>query len=468
MPPRHALIREIKPLLPTEALRAFEGLSDIAFLDSGSMCSDLARWSIVAADPFARFDIKDGIAFWQGQKIEGDPLEIMREKFSIFSLTRGEERPPLLSGAIGFIAYEMGKNFETIPSMPSSKPGELELSFGFYDVVYAYDLTTDKAYLISTGFPELNEKHRLARAETRLSFFQERLTRAPRALKHNAAIKTWKSNFSKESYEQAVRDVIEAILRGDIFQANLSQCFKAKRPHDFDPLAFYLHLRETSPAPFGAFLECGDHIYASNSPERFLKLDDQGLIEARPIKGTAPRSKNDAEDRAYAHALLRSEKDRAENTMIVDLLRNDLSRIARTGSVRVPTLCGLETYANVHHLVSIVEATLKPEKDLFDVIRATFPGGSITGAPKIKAMEIIAREEKIPRGAYCGSIGYLSFDGRMDLSIAIRTATITNDEIMVSAGGGITLLSEPEAEYRETLIKAERLFKAFGREGFAQ
>ena len=154
--------------------------------------------------------------------------------------------------------------------------------------------------------------------------------------------------------------------------------------------------------------------------------------------------------------------------MIVDLLRNDLSRVAQSGSVRVPTLCGLETYANVHHLVSIVEATLKSDKDMFDVIRATFPGGSITGAPKIKAMEIIAREEKIPRGAYCGSIGYLSFDGRMDLSIAIRTATITNDEIMVSAGGGITLLSEPEAEYRETLIKAERLFKAFGREGFAQ
>jgi para-aminobenzoate synthetase component 1 len=464
MSPRHALIREIAPLQPEQALRAFEGLRDIAFLDSGSSPSELAHWSFLAAEPFARFDVKDGEAFWQGQKIQGDALDVLRDKFSVFSLNRTHETIPLLTGAIGFISYEMGKAFETIPAMPPSKLGELDLSFGFYDVVFAHDLVNDKSYLIASGFPELDETRRLARAEERLNFFEHRLTQSTRETKHNSPIKDWNSNFSKDTYKQAVSDVIEAILRGDIFQANLSQCFHAARPHDFDPLSFYLQLRHMSPAPFGAYLDYGDYVYASNSPERFLKIEDARRVEARPIKGTAPRSKNKDEDRAFAHALLRSEKDRAENTMIVDLLRNDLSRVAQSGSVRVPTLCGLETYANVHHLVSIVEASLKPDKDMIDVIRATFPGGSITGAPKIKAMEIIATLEKTPRGVYCGSIGYLSFDGRMDLNIAIRTATISPHEIMFSAGGGITLLSEPEAEYRETLVKAERLFKAFGSE----
>ena len=462
---RHALIREIAPLDPEIALQALASLPDIAFLDSGSSPSDLARWSFVAADPFARFDISNGQALWQGEKIDGDALDVLREKFSEFSIDRANDSIPFLTGAIGFISYEMGKTFETIPEMPNSKPNDLDLSFGFYDVVLAHDLKDHKSYLISSGFPALDEQRRLARAEERLHVFQERLAQAPRKTIPNDPITNWTSNFTKESYEQAVKDIIEAILRGDIFQANLSQCFHAKRPKNFDPLTFYLQLRARSPAPFGAYLVCGDHIYASNSPERFLKLEGHGKVEARPIKGTAPRSENKDEDRALAHALLLSEKDRAENTMIVDLLRNDLSRVAKTGSVRVPTLCGLETYANVHHLVSIVEATLKPEHDLFELIRATFPGGSITGAPKIKAMEIIARQEKTPRGVYCGSIGYLSFDGRLDLNIAIRTASISPDEISFSAGGGVTLLSEPEAEYRETLIKAERLFNAFGNQG---
>ncbi len=461
MPSRYPLIREIAPIEPTLALRAFEGLPYLAFLDSGSKASDLARWSFVAADPFARFDIKNDQAFWQGDRLEGEPFALFKERFQLFTLDALKDGPPLASGAIGFISYEFGSAFESIPAMPKSYLGEADLSFGFYDVVYAYDALTTKAYLISSGFPETDESRRLKRAEERLDTFQARLKTAPRARAKNPPIINWQSNFTKETYEAAVSEVIEAILRGDIFQANLAQCFTASRPSHYDPLAFYIALREGSPAPFGAYVE-GDNIaYASNSPERYVKLEHHGMIETRPIKGTARRSANPAEDRALAHALLQSEKDRAENTMIVDLLRNDLSRVAKTGSVRVPTLCGLETYANVHHLVSVVEATLKPDKDLFDLIRATFPGGSITGAPKIKAMDIIAEQEKTPRGVYCGAMGYISFDGTMDLNIAIRTATFTADHIRFSAGGGITALSEPEAEYRETLVKAERLFKAF-------
>lgn len=461
MTPRQPLMREIAPIAPTEALRAFEELGSLAFLDSGSNPSELARWSFVAADPFARFEIRKGQAFWQEEPIAGDAFSIFKNKFSHFTLEPLKNGPPLTSGAIGFFAYELGNHFESIPSMPKSRESEAELSFGFYDVVYAYDALTKKSYLVSSGFPELDESRRLIRAEERLNLFEEKLKQQPRALKNNPPVKDWRSNFTKDAYQAAVGEVIEAILRGDIFQANLSQCFTAVRPEAYDPLTFYLALRDISPAPFGAYIESREATYTSNSPERFLKLERNGQIEARPIKGTARRSSDPTEDRALAHALLESEKDRAENTMIVDLLRNDLSRVAKTGSVRVPTLCGLETYANVHHLVSVIEATLKPEYDLFDLIRATFPGGSITGAPKIKAMDIIAEQEKTPRGVYCGAMGYISFDGTMDLNIAIRTATFTQDEIRFSAGGGITALSDPDSEHRETLVKAERLFKAF-------
>ncbi|MEI6573876.1 MAG: aminodeoxychorismate synthase component I [Alphaproteobacteria bacterium] len=464
MTPRQPLMREIAPITPANALRAFEGLPCLAFLDSGSNPSELARWSFVAADPFARFEIRNGQAFWQNEPIAGDALTLFKDKVSGFTLDPLKDGPPLTSGAIGFLAYELGSHFESIPSMPKSRENEAELSFGFYDVVFAHDALTKKSFLISSGFPELDERRRLSRAQERIQLFEDKLNTPPRALKNNPPVKDWHSNFTKDDYETAVSEVIDAILRGDIFQANLSHCFTASRPPYYNPLAFYLALRAVSPAPFGAYIEGETITYASNSPERYVKLEPNGMIEARPIKGTARRSSDPTEDRALAHTLLESEKDRAENIMIVDLLRNDLSRVAKTGSVRVPTLCGLETYANVHHLVSVIEATLKPEHDLFDLIRATFPGGSITGAPKIKAMDVIATQEKTPRGVYCGAMGYISFDGTMDLNIAIRTATFTQDEIRFSAGGGITALSDPESEYRETLVKAERLFKAFRHE----
>ena len=461
MTPRQPLMREIAPIAPTDALRALKGLPYLAFLDSGSNTSELARWSFIAADPFARFEIRNGQAIWEGETLEGDAFTLFKDKVSGYTLEPLKDGPPLTSGAIGFLAYELGSHFESIPSMPKSRENEAELAFGFYDVVFAHDALTKKSFLISSGFPELDERRRLNRAEERIKLFEDKLTTPPRALKNNPPVKDWHSNFTKANFETAISEVIEAILRGDIFQANLSHCFTAKRPEAYDPLAFYLALRDLSPAPFGAYIESRNATYTSNSPERFLKLERNGQIEARPIKGTARRSSDATEDRALAHALLESEKDRAENTMIVDLLRNDLSRVAKTGSVRVPILCGLETYANVHHLVSVIEATLKPERDLFDLIRATFPGGSITGAPKIKAMDIIATQEKTPRGVYCGAMGYICFDGTMDFNIAIRTATFTKDEIRFSAGGGITALSDPESEYHETLVKAERLFKAF-------
>jgi para-aminobenzoate synthetase component 1 len=231
-------------------------------------------------------------------------------------------------------------------------------------------------------------------------------------------------------------------------------------PADFDPLAFYLALRRSNPATFSAFLDYGDIQIASSSPERLLSVEGTH-VEARPIKGTRRRDADPSRDARLIAELTASRKDRAENVMIVDLLRNDLSRVSKPGSVTVPTLCGLETYANVHHLVSVVTSELREDATLGELIGAAFPGGSITGAPKIRAMEIIAELEEAPRGVYCGAIGYLGFNGRSDLNIAIRTAQFANGTARVQGGGGITARSNPAAEYEESLTKIKRIMEAF-------
>jgi para-aminobenzoate synthetase component 1 len=267
------------------------------------------------------------------------------------------------------------------------------------------------------------------------------------------------SNFSRSDYEAMVRRVVDYILAGDIFQANLSQRFRAPLPEGMTPFGLYCRLRRLNPAPFAAFLKFDDVEIASASPERFLSLRGN-RVETCPIKGTRPRGCTPTEDRILADELLDSEKDRAENVMIVDLLRNDLSRVCRDGSVEVPRLCGLESFATVHHLVSTVLGELRPGMTAVDLLAACFPGGSITGAPKIRAMEIIAGLEPTRRGPYCGSIGYIGFDGSMDTSIVIRTYAMRNGQVTFQAGGGIVADSEPAAEYAETLAKAQALIAA--------
>jgi para-aminobenzoate synthetase component 1 len=260
-----------------------------------------------------------------------------------------------------------------------------------------------------------------------------------------------------------VRRTVDYIEAGDIYQANITQRFQASLPAGFgreasSRLALYDALRRRNPATFAAFIDLGEAAILSSSPERFLKVA-QKRIETRPIKGTRPRGANAAEDAALARQLLASEKDRAENLMIVDLLRNDLGRVAKLGSVKVPVLFGLESYATVHHLVSVVTAELDEGRSAVDLLRAAFPGGSVTGAPKIRAMEIIAELEPTARGPYCGAIGYLAATGAMDTNIAIRTLLIDGERISFQVGGGIVADSDPEAEYQETLAKARALFE---------
>ena len=267
-----------------------------------------------------------------------------------------------------------------------------------------------------------------------------------------------RSNFTRAAYLDAVARTIEYVYAGDIFQANLSQRLQA--PLREPPLELYARLRRVNPAPFAAYLDFGDVVVASSSPERFLRVHDGPLVEARPIKGTRPRGISPEHDLLLALSLAESDKDRAENVMIVDLLRNDLSRVCRPGSVRVPELFALEHYATVHHLVSTVVGELAPEHDPADLLRAAFPGGSITGAPKVRAMQIIAELEPTQRAVYCGSIGYWSLSGTLDLSIVIRTCLALGRDVYFQVGGGIVADSDPEQEYRETLDKAAGVIAA--------
>ncbi|MBI4030551.1 MAG: aminodeoxychorismate synthase component I, partial [Proteobacteria bacterium] len=270
----------------------------------------------------------------------------------------------------------------------------------------------------------------------------------------------WKSGHTENTYERSVRKVIDYIRAGDIFQVNLSQRFEAHLPDGFSPFGHYKALRRVNPAPFAAYMNFGSMILSSASPERFLQARGR-QVETRPIKGTRPRLPDPAQDKKIRAELSASEKDRAENIMIVDLLRNDLSKACTDESVKTQDLCRLESFARVHHLVSTVTGYLRADKTPLDLLEACFPGGSITGAPKVRAMEIIEELELQRRGPYCGAMGYIGFDGAMDMNIAIRTLVYEGQKVSFNAGGGITADSDPAAEYRETMDKAEGIFRSF-------
>ncbi|MDJ1157970.1 aminodeoxychorismate synthase component I [Chelatococcus sp. SYSU_G07232] len=456
-------IRDLGQLDPMVALRRLAGRPHVVFLDSAMRHEALGRWSFLACDPFAVFSVEGGRPSWNGTALDESPLAALRRLLAKHRAPGNPDLPPFQGGAAGYVGYDLGHRLE--PHLPPPTGGGLgcpEAFLGFYDVVIAWDHVAGRCLLLSTGQPERDPAQRHRRAGDRAEEALARL-RSPEPARRAARTGAldWRSNFTSVSYRSAVERVIAAILDGDIFQANIAQRFSAMLPGGFDPLAFYERLRHVNPAPFGAFLRLDDVTIASSSPERFLACRDR-RVETRPIKGTARRAADPAEDAARAAALMASDKDRAENVMIVDLLRNDLSKVCRPGSIEVPILCGLESYASVHHLVSVVTGTLAEGEDAVSLLGACFPGGSITGAPKIRAMEIIAEIERLPREVYCGAIGYIGFDGSMDTNIAIRTVTMKDGQATFHAGGGVTALSHPQAEYEETLAKAQRLFAAFG------
>ena len=315
-----------------------------------------------------------------------------------------------------------------------------------FDTVIAIDHLQERAWILAP------DRKSLKRMEAML----EQRPKPTGGAVHVALSET----ISRSVHEGRVERTVAYILAGDIFQANITQILQSPVPGSFDGFSAYQQLRAKNPAPFAALLDYDGVTVISSSPERLFRSDGS-KVQARPIKGTRKRDGNPARDAALIAELQASRKDRAENVMIVDLLRNDLSRVSESGSVKVPVLCGLETYANVHHLVSVVEGELGKGQDNVDVFRAVFPGGSITGAPKIRAMEIIAELEAAPRGVYCGAIGYFGFNGSCDFNIAIRTVQVADGIMRVQGGGGITARSEAAAEYDESLVKVARIREAF-------
>ncbi|QND52750.1 aminodeoxychorismate synthase component I [Phyllobacterium sp. 628] len=461
-------IREIPWLEPVEAAERLKPLGGLSFLDSAMRHDQLGRYSYVAADPFGKLVVQDGKASWNDEELDMPPLEALSYYLDLYQLDNQPDLPPFQGGAVGYFSYEFGRLLERLPEPVKQKQGNVpDAIWSFYDVVFAFDHLKQKVWLISSGLPEHAEAERTALSIRRADVIIAELAKVPKTqstILPRIARDAWQSNFGRDAYKQAVAKVVEYILDGDIFQANIAQRFIAEMPQNYSSWSFYKALRRRNAATFAAYLDHGDIVVASSSPERFLSVRGRD-VETRPIKGTVPRSSDPEKDRTLADALLASEKDRAENLMIVDLMRNDLSHVCNPHSVLTPVLCGLESYASVHHLVSVVTGRLGDGKALPDLIKAAFPGGSITGAPKLRAMEIITETEQEARGVYCGSIGFIGFNGNLDTNIAIRTVLFQGGKAVFQAGGGITALSDPSAEYQETLDKAARIFDVFATAG---
>jgi para-aminobenzoate synthetase component 1 len=461
------VVEELGPsVVPHEAFQRLAGLPHAMFLDSALRQPELGRYSFVAADPFDFL-----IAPTDGS----DAISRLAEHLAGCSAVTRPDLPPFQGGAAGLFSYELARSLERIPGTKYDEFDVPALAVGFYDVVLATDHVQSRSWLISQGLPEREPAARRRRAEQRLRDFRRWLSSAAadrsRGTQNESPVDRdalapqfttdWSprltSNFDAASFRAAVARGVQYIRDGDVFQVNLSQ--RLLHPAIEDPVSLYMRLRRRNPATFAAYFDLGNFQVLSASPERFLQVRGRS-VETRPIKGTRPRTNWPEADLFAADDLLQSEKDRAENVMIVDLLRNDLSRVCRPDSIVVSQLCKLEVYEFVQHLVSAVRGELDEGRTAVDLLRAAFPGGSITGAPKIRAMEIIAEIEPTARGPYCGCLGYLGFDGSVDLNILIRTITAGRGWWQMPVGGGIVAQSHPQREYEETWHKAEGLLRA--------
>jgi para-aminobenzoate synthetase component 1 len=496
---RMPLVQDLEPRLePAVAACRAASRPYTLWLDSALRHPEIGRYSFLAVDPFLVLRSRRGRAEILGPEGwrtgEVPPLAELERLLDGFRLPGTSANIPFQGGAAGFFGYELGRQLETLPRTRWREPELPELEIAFYDVVLGWDHLEGRSWLVSTGRPDAGAAAR-RRAGERARSVEAWLRGGDRPrpqLPHDDAPARptrssarddsgpngasgsgpesgppsfpvpgrpdLRSTFSPGAYEEAVERAVEYILAGDVFQVNLSQRFRT--PREAAGFDLYRRLRRRNAAPFAAFMTTASCSLASASPERFLKVTPQGVVETRPIKGTRPRSRHPAHDMYLERELEESGKDRAENLMIVDLLRNDLSRVCRPESVSVPRLFKKESYATVHHLVSVVTGRLEADRGRVDLLRAAFPGGSVTGAPKIRAMEIIAELEPVPRGPYCGSVGYLGFDGSVDTSITIRTLVGVGDELFFHAGGAVVADSDPRREYLETLDKAEGMIRA--------
>jgi para-aminobenzoate synthetase component 1 len=464
------LINEVETTATAESLAGrllrYENTSDgVVLLHSGGDFSR-ARYSLVTANPFmvfrsfgSRCEITRTAPSARHVQF-GNPWQIMDALMSRCELLDELDLPFPLGGCFGYWGFDL-KNF-TEPKLPRRALNDLELpdcQVGFYDSVVIFDHQLGKTFIVSTGL-DADGSRSEHRANERFEFWKEALARSDREdCGANSRIRALElthdhgpvqSNFTRRDFVEAVQRAQEYIRTGDIYQVNLSQRLSAARAGS--GWEFFRRLNTVSPAPFSAFLDCGDFQIASSSPEQFLRLSGPQIV-TRPIKGTRARDADPTRDAQLAYELQTSAKELAELIMITDLLRNDLGKVCDFGSVQVPELARLEKFAQVQHLVSTIEGRLRRGVTHFGALASCFPGGSITGAPKFRAMQIIDEFEPVTRGPYCGCHGYLGFNRESQLSITIRTAICARDKIHFNVGAGIVADSDPELEYEETLAK---------------
>ncbi len=428
----------------------------VALLDSSLPDIRQGRYSYLGLDPFATLTVhgtrgrlvdRAGVI----RHVEGDPFEMLESMLAARTIPARNVppgAPPFLGGGIGYLAYELARHLEQLPTSTIDDLELPELAVGFYDTVVAHDHLKGTTTLVVTTPEGADPTPAIDRA---LAILEQR---REAAAAHRASSVV--ADVDEAVYLEAVRRIKDYIAAGDIYQANLTQRFRARID---DAWAYYRRLRRANPAPFAAFLDYGTFQVASSSPERFLLVSGRD-VETRPIKGTRRRSPDPEADEALQAELRSSVKDIAELSMIVDVERNDLGRICEYGSVEVADHAALESYATVHHLVSTVRGKLRPDIGIVDVLRASFPSGSVTGAPKIRAMEIIDELEPTVRSVYTGAIGYFGFNGEHQLNVAIRTVIHAGGTAYVQVGGGVVADSEAAAEYEETMHKGKAMFQA--------
>ncbi len=435
------------------------------FLDSARTHPVTGRYSFIGIDPFLIFrakgtsieiESKNGI-----EKFKGNPFVVLKGILDDYRVSSTEGLPNFIGGAVGYIGYECLHFFEDVPRRALDDLLLPDIFFIFVDVVIAFDHIENKIKIIAivpiakeTGKSYGEAMEKIEKIRGRFTWCRPESDNSDGVALSGPSLK---SNFTRCEFESIVRKAKEYIKAGDIYQANLSHRFWTKC--DVPAFELYKALRQINPSPFACFLDFGELKIVSSSPERLLKVEGQD-VQTRPIAGTRPRGGNTEDDLEKSLELILSDKERAEHIMLVDLERNDLGRVCEYGTVKVNELMALEEYSHVIHIVSNVQGRLRDGLDRFDLIRAAFPGGTITGCPKVRCMQIIDELEPVARGPYTGSIGYLSFNGDMDLNIIIRTFVIKGKDAYVQVGAGIVTDSDPTREYYETLYKAEALLKA--------
>ena len=477
---------DLPGLTPLAALEAFRGEGYPVLLESARMNDRIGRYSFVTADPYLIFKSRGDVVelslpstplgkYGRRASMNRKPLVKLRELLANYRTTRVEGLPPFTGGAVGFFSYDFAHQIEKLPRRALVDIDIPEAYFVFVDMVIAFDHILDKAWVIvnpgareqEMGFrkPEPDQWGRLYdEAAARLlalgsKFAAKDNTSDVLFPEKNAQQRfSLTPNMTKDEFESMVVKCKEYIAAGDIYQANLSQRLSTSM-NNADPLRLYKILRTINPSPFAAYLNFGDLQLVSSSPERLVRLH-RNIADTRPIAGTRRRGRDGTETSALSAELLMNEKERAEHIMLLDLERNDLGRVCEYGTVQVDEMMVVEDYSHVIHIVSNVRGVLAPGRDAFDLVRAVFPGGTITGVPKVRCMEIIDELEPVARGPYTGSIGYLSNAGDMDLNIIIRTFVVKDGMAHIQVGAGIVADSVPEQEYFETLQKAEALKKA--------